>query len=408
MESKDARAKLDRFRALLAYLLDHYDGHAGPFNTLVAQTTALAFSGGGTLGAAYCGALRVLEQHGLDLKKVTKLIGTSAGAITAAALAVGHDSDTGFEEVLRADLNRISRFEGMAYLKVKGADSGSELESWVGRMLASACKNPNITLGEVQSKYGKELVIVATELDTGLVRKFHPATDPNLEVRKAVRMSCGVPGIFEPYEYENHIYVDGGLLNNNPIDELPEIGGIGLVVSGVEWLIKNGLTMAHLDATNRDEAMVLERIKKKADKLAHKSAKIKGLEEVVVASIRAMQDVIVTNQLQSWGGLNLSDPMRHQGENVPRLIFVCAGDYKAQDTEIKETQLHEIYMLGCLSAYCAMQAYMRYHVMRRRESLGALCAPGTPEAIEMEISEKKWIVPFDIMLEIAVLMGTAA
>ena len=51
----------------------------------------LAFKGGGVLGIAYAGAIQVLEQRGV-LKTVERVAGTSAGAITAALVALKYTS----------------------------------------------------------------------------------------------------------------------------------------------------------------------------------------------------------------------------------------------------------------------------------------------------------------------------
>ena len=38
----------------------------------------------------------------------------------------------------------------------------------------------------------------------------------------AVRMSMGIPGAFEPFKYEGHVYCDGGMINDFPIAVLPD------------------------------------------------------------------------------------------------------------------------------------------------------------------------------------------
>ena len=71
-------------------------------------------------------------------------------------------------------------------------------------------------------RFGKTLVILVTELDTGRERQLTPQSDPDLPVRVAVRMSMGIPGICEPFRYENHVYCDGGMCNDFPLNALPE------------------------------------------------------------------------------------------------------------------------------------------------------------------------------------------
>ena len=54
------------------------------------QVSALIFEGGGTKGAAYAGVVKALDAAGL-VKDVKHFAGASAGAMTAAILAAGHD-----------------------------------------------------------------------------------------------------------------------------------------------------------------------------------------------------------------------------------------------------------------------------------------------------------------------------
>ncbi|XP_021364180.1 uncharacterized protein LOC110457300, partial [Mizuhopecten yessoensis] len=63
----------------------------------------LVFEGGGNKGLAYCGVVRVLEEIGA-FPKVKRLAGASAGAMTAALLAVGYNSYE-IEEFLCQDLS---------------------------------------------------------------------------------------------------------------------------------------------------------------------------------------------------------------------------------------------------------------------------------------------------------------
>ena len=91
---------------------------------------------------------------------------------------------------------------------------------------------------QVLDRFGKRLIIVVTELDTGNERHLTPEEDPHLPVRVAVRMSMGVPGLMEPVAYRGHVYCDGGMTNDFPIDALPDEPGkrIGLVVRTAEWI----------------------------------------------------------------------------------------------------------------------------------------------------------------------------
>ena len=58
-----------------------------------------------------------------------------------------------------------------------------------------------------------------------------PISPVYLPYQVAVRMSMGVPGIMEPLRYQGHVYCDGGMTNDFPMNALPEgPGRLGLMV----------------------------------------------------------------------------------------------------------------------------------------------------------------------------------
>merc|ERR1719428_2133370 len=92
-------------------------------------------------------------------------------------------------------------------------------------------------MSEVKQRFGKRLVIVVAELDSGKERRLTPETDPDLPVKVAVRMSMGVPGMMEPFRYNGHCYVDGGIVNDFPVAALPaDSTRLGLMVRNINWI----------------------------------------------------------------------------------------------------------------------------------------------------------------------------
>ncbi|PVD30055.1 hypothetical protein C0Q70_09316 [Pomacea canaliculata] len=193
-----------------------------PFENLVLE-------GGGNKGIAYCGAIKVLEE--LDLwKNIRRLAGASAGAMTAALLAVGYNSDQ-LEKFLSQGLAGIFLDHKCGYCSLLpnlltgyGWNPGMKIYDWFGQKLAeqdTKNHNPDITFLDVYKQFGKELCIVVTNLNQMSIEYFHPKTTPNVPVRLAVRMSMSIPGLFmalrHSYHGEKDIFVDGGVLCNYPI-----------------------------------------------------------------------------------------------------------------------------------------------------------------------------------------------
>ena len=52
----------------------------------------------------------------------------------------------------------------------------------------------------------------------------------DIEISKAVRASCSFPVLYSPLKYEEHMFVDGGVLNNIPVREVRQMGA-GFVIA---------------------------------------------------------------------------------------------------------------------------------------------------------------------------------
>ena len=97
----------------------------------------------------------------------------------------------------------------------------------------------------MRRRFGKRLVIIVSEVDTGRERRLTPEDDAALPVRVAVRMSVGGPGLMEPVRYRgkdgsSHVYIDGGMCNDFPVNALPDDGHrLALMMRPREWMAAN-------------------------------------------------------------------------------------------------------------------------------------------------------------------------
>nr|WP_269146079.1 patatin-like phospholipase family protein [Rickettsia canadensis] len=62
----------------------------------------------------------------------------------------------------------------------------------------------------------KDLVITATQEDTGELTIFNSLYTPNVEIALAYRASVSIPLVFEPVEINGKQYINGGYLDNIP------------------------------------------------------------------------------------------------------------------------------------------------------------------------------------------------
>ncbi|MEI7026161.1 patatin-like phospholipase family protein [Paenibacillus sp. y28] len=194
---------------------------------MACQFRNLIFEGGGVKGIAYVGALQELQrQHVLD--GITRVGGTSAGAITAVLVALNYTlaeieacmTSLDFSRLLDASSGYLRNTARL--LRRFGWYKGDYFRSWIGGQIACKTGDPNMTFSELYALNTavpfRELYLIGTNLSTGYSEVFSVETTPDMPIADAVRISMSIPFLFAaPSGSNGDIYVDGGLLNNYPI-----------------------------------------------------------------------------------------------------------------------------------------------------------------------------------------------
>ncbi len=188
----------------------------------------LVLSGGGTKGLAHIGVLRLLEREEIP---VAAVVGTSMGAIIGGLYACGYNADELAEVVEEIDLPSLladpappspvppawdeKRSRPLAQISLDGKGlrtgplgglSGARLLQRLSLLTARA---PAADFSNLPIPF----VAVATDLETGdpvLLREGNLAS--------ALRASMSIPGLFEPWNYQGRLLVDGGLVANVPVE----------------------------------------------------------------------------------------------------------------------------------------------------------------------------------------------
>ncbi|HEY8453958.1 MAG TPA: patatin-like phospholipase family protein [Actinopolymorphaceae bacterium] len=196
----------------------------------------LVLGAGGVLGAAWMiGALCALEEElGIDVTKVDRILGTSAGSVVGALLAAGITP----EEQCAHQRGEVREGSPLAGVKFDYALGGRPPTPWPGvgsaRLLAAALRDrrllsaPVILAGLVPRGRGSIDALttlvdqmlpswptrpvfqaVAMDYDAGRRVALGPEYD-SVSPAKAVAASCAIPGWFAPVEIDGRVYVDGG------------------------------------------------------------------------------------------------------------------------------------------------------------------------------------------------------
>lgn len=185
----------------------------------------LVFEGGGVRACAFAGAIKCLQQYGV-LANIKRVAGSSAGALAATMIAIGFDAEEFSNNMMTTDFNSFLDANTGCFSAIKNAvrmfkhyawHRGDKLEQAIGQLLQKYSGNYDLTFADVYQKYGKVLVVTATDVRTARTIYFHHLSYPNIKVRTAVRASMGMPLYFPPIELDGMLLVDGGILNNYPI-----------------------------------------------------------------------------------------------------------------------------------------------------------------------------------------------
>ncbi len=176
---------------------------------LTGRGIGLVLSGGGARGFAHIGVVRALREAGVPIDFVG---GTSMGAIMGAGVAAGWTVSEMVERFRRSfvDTNPLNDYT----LPVVSLVAGRK----VSRLL-------RLAFGEVAIEdLPLPFYAVSANLTTG-----RGAVHRRGELWRWLRASVAIPGVLPPVFQGGEVYVDGGAINNLPVDVMRELNR-GIVI----------------------------------------------------------------------------------------------------------------------------------------------------------------------------------
>jgi NTE family protein len=195
----------------------------------------LVFEGGGALGMAHVGVLQWFEKHHIPIDDIA---GTSMGALVGVLYSTGMSGDEIHEFFSNLDWNRALRNETpYRDLSFRRKEDKREYPNTMEFGLKNGISFPSgfnsahqvgLILDRVALPYPDlesfdqlptPFRCVASDLVTGKATVFDHGS-----LSKALRATMSLPAIFSPVREGDHVYVDGGLLDNLPVDVARRMG----------------------------------------------------------------------------------------------------------------------------------------------------------------------------------------
>lgn len=241
---------------------------------LTGRSLGVVLSGGGARGFAHIGAIAVLAEADLEIDRYG---GCSMGSFIAAMAACGRSADE-IAEHCRTELVRRSPFNDYTLPRValiRSRKAGVMLQRIFGDALVEGLE--------------RQLFTVSADLLSSRLVVHRRG-----RVLDAVGASMSIPGVAPPVRGLGGLLVDGGVLNNLPVDEMAETGEGPIVAVDV---------IRRLDAPGAGEDAPLPSITETLARATvlgsvERAEHNRSLAQLLIAP--DVQDVA----LREWGGLD--------------------------------------------------------------------------------------------------------
>jgi len=185
----------------------------------------LILSGGSSKGFSYIGVLKALEENNL-IGQIETIATASIGSLFGLLIVLGYTSSEMAHILLHIDLDLLHSINGESIINLVndfGLDNGFNVETILSIMLEAKIPNKPgnlITFQDLWNYKKIKLIVMGSKLFAGHMEgvEYNHLNHPNMPVVKAVRISVSIPPVFKPLEGIDHHLMDGGIVNNYPID----------------------------------------------------------------------------------------------------------------------------------------------------------------------------------------------
>ena len=310
----------------------------------------VVLSGGGAKGLAHIGALKVIEEAGIEIDYIG---GTSMGAIVGALYASGYSAQQldsifyalDFTELIQDEVPRGAKtfyekddderyalglpFDGFKVSFPQAFSGGQNIYNELVRLLFHVKDVQNF------NKLPIPFLCIATDVETGEGILLDHGYLP-----EAITASGTFPSLFEPMEIDGRVLIDGGVVNNFPVGEIRALGADIIIGVDVQHGLANredlnSATEILLQINNYRTVRDMEEKREKVDLYIHPE-----MEAYSVIDFELGPEIIKVGEAEARKKLpelqELSAQLHQQGHHNNTLTYNTkarqAGKYKETDS----------------------------------------------------------------------------
>tara|TARA_Y100000389_G_scaffold148109_2_gene147161 strand:- start:8553 stop:9500 length:948 start_codon:yes stop_codon:yes gene_type:complete len=182
----------------------------------------LIFSGGNFATISFLGSVKALiELDELNLKEVSRFVGTSGGAVISFFLAIGYSPERIINIMAKIPMSKISKLTSdkwLTFFDNYGLHDTIHFKKIFSVVLTHMNISSDTTFKEFYDLKNIELVFTSFCLNTSKLELLNHENTPDLKLIDGLCMSIAVPLIFYPVSYRNRLYIDAFLVSNHPVE----------------------------------------------------------------------------------------------------------------------------------------------------------------------------------------------
>lgn len=178
----------------------------------------LILSGNSTNAVVTLGALQYLYDNGF-LNNIKNYVGVSSGSILATLLLIGYQPlelltylcvEKIFKKMIQFNISNM-------LLLRKPLMNFDPIKNILDLLIVDKIGFIP-TMKSIEELFNKKIIFTTYNLTDDKKEYITAEEYPDLSILNAIRMSSTFPLIFEPFNYKDKLYLDGGLFNNFPIE----------------------------------------------------------------------------------------------------------------------------------------------------------------------------------------------
>lgn len=192
------------------------------------QFSNLVFGGGGFKGLSYVGALNALRDtlgidYGARTHHLNNVCGVSIGAFFGLLITLGY-TVTEISMVCKSlDPEKVFELNPFNLMSTASLDDGEKMKEIIIKILEKKGYSRSTTMEQILQVTGINFHVVSTNISTMSTEHITSHSHKDFTVLEAMLSTMSLPLMFPPRTNnpQNHVWVDGGILENYPMNRYP-------------------------------------------------------------------------------------------------------------------------------------------------------------------------------------------